>query len=194
MKLAYALAASLLTTLAVYGQDFHVGAPVSDFQLVDLQGASHSFASLKGDTTVVVFIATRCPVSNAYNQRMEALYKDYTPKAVKFLFVNANVNEPTQEVKEHARQAGFTFPVYRDSGNVADLFNAQVTPETYVIDKQGTMRYHGAIDDSQNEARIRKQGLRAALDETLARKTVTVAETKAFGCSVKRARPRRATD
>jgi len=194
MKFAFALAASLLTTLAIQGQEFHLGAPVSDFQLVDLQGASHSFASLKGDTTVVAFIAVRCPVSNAYNQRMEALFKDYSSKGVKFLFVNANVNEPTQEVKEHAQQVGFTFPVYRDRGNVADLFNAQVTPETYVIDKQGVLRYHGAIDDSQNEARIRKHGLRAALDEVLAGKPVTVAETKAFGCSVKRARPHRATE
>jgi thiol-disulfide isomerase/thioredoxin len=177
MKLALALAAL-----------FHIGAPVSDFQLVDLQGASHSFASLKGDTMVVVFIATRCPVSNAYNQRMEALYKDYSARGVTFLFVNANVNEPTEEVKGHAQQVGFTFPVYRDSGNVAELFNAQVTPETYVIDKQGIVRYHGAIDDAQNEARIKKHSLRDALDEVLAGKPVTVAETKAFGCSVKRAR------
>jgi thiol-disulfide isomerase/thioredoxin len=187
MKHALALAASLLTTLAI-------GAPVSDFQVLDLQGASHSFNSLKGDTSVVIFIATRCPVSNAYNQRMEAHYKDYSSKGVKFLFVNANVNEPNEEVKQHGQQVGFTFPVYRDSGNVADLFNAQVTPETYVIDNHGTVVYHGAIDDSQNEARIRKQGLRAALDEVLAGKPVTLAETKAFGCSVKRAHPHRATE
>ena len=182
MKLAVALAVSL-----------YLGAPVSDFQLVDLQGASHPFTALKGDTTVLVFLAIRCPVSNAYNRRMEALYQDYSSKGVKFLFVNANVNEPSQEVKEHAQQAGFTFPVYRDSGNIAELFNAQVTPETYVIDKQGIIRYHGAIDDSQNEARIRKHSLRAALDEVLNGKPVTVAETKAFGCSVKRAH-HRATD
>ncbi len=194
MKLAFALAALLPATFTMQGQEFHLGSPVSDFQLVDLQGASHSFTSLKGDTTVILFIAVRCPVSNAYNQRMEALYKDYSQKGVKFLFVNANVNEPTQEVKEHAQQVGFTFPVYQDSGNVADLFNAQVTPETFVIDKQGVIRYHGAIDDAQNAARIRKQGLRSALDEVLAGKPVSVAETKAFGCSVKRARHRRPTD
>jgi thiol-disulfide isomerase/thioredoxin len=188
MKLAWLLAASLLGAAAF------AASPVPDFQLFDLQGASHSFTSLKGDTTVVVFIAVRCPVSNAYNRRMEALNKDYSSKGVKFLFVNANVNEPSEEVKEHARQVGFTFPVYRDSGNVAEIFNAQVTPETYVIDKQGMIQYHGAIDDSQNEARIRKQGLRAALDELLAGKPVTVSETKAFGCSVKRARPHRATE
>ena len=176
MHLAFALAAILL------------GGTVPEFQVLDLQGNSHSFASLKGDTTVLVFIAVRCPVSNAYNLRMESLYKDYSARGVKFIFVNANANESNDEVNEHARQVGFSFPVYRDSGNVAELFNAQVTPETYIIDKTGLLRYHGAIDDAPNQARVRKQTLRAALDEVLAGRPVTVAETKVFGCTVKRAR------
>lgn len=187
MKLTFALAAVFLGALAIQGQEFHLGSPVSDFQVLDLQGVSHSFSSLKGDTTVVIFISTRCPVSNAYNQRMDSLYRNYSAKGVKFIFVNANFNEAAKEVAEHAKQAGFTFPVYKDSGNVAGLFNAQVTPETYVIDKQGIIRYHGAIDDAQNEARIRKQSLRAAIDAVLAGNPVAVAETKAFGCTVKRA-------
>jgi len=192
MKVALTLAAAFLATFDAQGQEFRVGASVSDFQVLDLQGASHAFSSLKSDTTVVVFLATRCPVSNAYNQRMESLYKEYSAKGARFLFVNANVNEPAKEVADHAKEVGFTFPVYKDSGNVAQLFNAQVTPETFIIDRQGIIRYHGAIDDAQNEARIKKHSLRAALDEMLAGKPVTVAETKAFGCTVKRAR--RSTD
>jgi thiol-disulfide isomerase/thioredoxin len=193
MRLTFAPAVLFFVTLVIYGQESHAGSPVSDFRVLDLQGGSHSFSSLKGDTTVVIFIATRCPVSNAYNQRMESLYQDYSTKDVRFVFVNANFNEPTKEVADHAKEAGFTFSVYRDSGNVAVLFNAQVTPEAYVIDKRGIILYHGAIDDAQNEARIKKHSLRSALDEVLAGKTVSVAETKAFGCTVKRA-PRRTTD
>jgi len=192
MKVALTLAIAFLASFAAQGQEFRVGSSVSDFQVLDLQGGSHAFSSLKGDTTVVVFLATRCPVSNAYNQRMESLYKEYSAKGARFLFVNANVNEPAKEVADHAKEVGFTFPVYKDSGNVAQLFNAQVTPETFIIDRQGIIRYHGAIDDAQNEARIKKHSLRAALDEMLAGKPVTVAETKAFGCTVKRAR--RSTD
>jgi thiol-disulfide isomerase/thioredoxin len=184
MKFWMALAACVL---GLQAQEVRLGSPVADFQVADLNGAPYPFAALKGETTVIVFLATRCPVSNAYNQRMEALYKDYSARGVKFIFVNANYNEPSSEVASHAKQAGFTFPIYRDPGNVADLFNAQVTPETYVIDKQGVLRYHGSIDDSQNEARVKKQSLRAALDEVIAGKPVTVAQTKAFGCSVKRA-------
>src|SRR5215469_3347766 len=108
MKLPLVCAALLMAAAGLDAQEFRVGAPVSDFRLLDLQGAAHSFSTLKGDTTMVVFLATRCPVSNAYNQRMEALYKDYSAKGVKFVFVNANFNEPANEVAEHAKQVGFT--------------------------------------------------------------------------------------
>ena len=70
----------------------------------------------------------------------------------------------------------------------ADLFGAQVTPETFVIDREGVIRYHGYVDDSLNEARVHNRGLRTALDAVLAGRPVSAAETKAFGCTIKRRR------
>lgn len=192
MKLAgfwIGAAVGLLTAAQGFGQEFRVGSKVTDFNLNDLKNSPVSYSSLKGNTTVVAFIATRCPVSNAYNERMENLYKEYSAKGVKFIFVNANRNEDAAEVKEHAKSSGFTFPVYKDQGSAAaERFGAQVTPETYVIDRSGIVRYHGSIDDSQNPARIHTQGLRAALDAVLAGREVKTAETKAFGCTIKRSR------
>ena len=148
-----------------------------------------AFSSLRGPVTVVTFIATQCPVSNAYNQRMNALYRDYAPKNVKFVFINANRSEPASEVRQHAKNAAFVFAVYKDANNaIADRFGAEVTPESYVIDGSGAIRYHGYIDDSMNEPRVRKQGLRLALDAVLANKPVEAVETKAFGCTIKRGR------
>ena len=185
-----ALLCSMLSFCAILcAQEFKVGGKVADFAVQDLNGQSHTFASLKGDVTVVTFVSVQCPVSNAYNDRMNALYKDYSAKGVKFIFVNANRTEAASEVAEHAKAVGFAFPVYKDAGNrVADSFDAQVTPENYVIDRTGTMRYHGSIDDSQNAARVRKQSLREALDAVLAGSAVEAPETKAFGCTIKRAR------
>ncbi|MDQ6663153.1 MAG: redoxin domain-containing protein [Acidobacteriota bacterium] len=160
-----------------------------DFTVQDPDGSPRSFSALKGETTVVVFLSARCPVSNAYTERMQEVYRDYSPKGVKFIFVNANQNEPATEVLEHAKRVGFPFPVYRDVGNAAaDRFAAQMTPEAYLIDRSGAVRYHGAMDDSQNPARVHKQGLRLALDAVLAGKSVTDPETKAFGCTIKRVR------
>jgi len=180
--------ASLCAALAT-AQEFKLGSKVNDFNVQDLDGKPVSFSSLRGPITVVTFIATQCPVSNAYNQRMNAIYQDYTAKGVKFIFVNANRTEPPSEVREHAKRVGFAFPVFKDPDNVlADRFNAQVTPESYGIDREGIIRYHGSIDDSQNESHIRTQRLRLALDAMLSGKPVEMAETKAFGCSIKRVR------
>jgi peroxiredoxin len=184
------LAISLLFSTGILSaQEFKLGSKVADFNVQDLDGKSVSFATLRGPITVVTFVSVQCPVSNGYNQRMIALYKDYAPKNVKFIFVNANRTESAADVRDHAKNVGFVFPVYKDAGNVlADRFDAQVTPESYVIDSTGIIRYHGSIDDSQNEARIRTRGLRLALDALLAGKPVEITETKAFGCTIKRGR------
>jgi thiol-disulfide isomerase/thioredoxin len=170
-------------------QEFKLGSQVTGFNVQDLDGKPVAFATLRGPITVVTFIATQCPVSNSYNQRMNAIYQDYSSQGVKFIFVNANRTEPASEVREHGKRVGFAFPVYKDADNVlADRFDAQVTPESYVIDSAGIIRYHGSIDDSQNESHIRTQRLRLALDAVLAGKPVDQAETKAFGCGIKRVR------
>jgi peroxiredoxin len=180
---------AVFAAVALFGQEFRLGSTVADFNVSDLKGNPVRFADLKGDLTVVMFIATQCPVSNAYNERMKALYSEYSTKGVKFVAINANHSEPAAEVAEHATKHSFPFAVYKDPNNsVADRFGAQVTPETFVIDKAGVILYHGSIDDSQNPANIKMQGLRLALDSVMAGQTVAKAETKAFGCTIKRAK------
>lgn len=181
-------------TLGIFGivtllaaQEFKVGSRVTDFTLKQLDGVPVQFDAIKGNVTVIMFVSVQCPVSNSYNERMNALYRDYTPKRVKFIAINANHTEPAPAVLEHARAHNFAFTVYKDENNViADEFGATVTPETYVIDSSGTIRYHGSIDDSMNVSRVTMQRLRAALDAVLAGKEPPQTETKAFGCSIKR--------
>ncbi|MDT7689835.1 MAG: hypothetical protein QOJ70_953 [Acidobacteriota bacterium] len=165
-----------------------LGSVVSDFALPDADGHAHSLASLKGKAaTVLIFVATRCPVSNAYNERMRKLADDYRARGVNVVGINANSTETAAEVKEHAANKGFTFPVLKDSGNViADRFDAQVTPEAYVIDASGKLVYHGRIDNSRSGDSVTSNDLRDALDAVLAGKPVEHPEAKAFGCSIKR--------
>jgi hypothetical protein len=134
-----------------------------------------------------MFIATQCPVSNAYNERMAALSREYGAKGVAFVGINSNRQESVEEIAGHAAQHGFAFPVLKDVGNVqADHFGAQVTPEIYVYDPGWVLRYHGRIDDDRSGANVKSQDLRQALDAVLGGQPVPVAETKAFGCTIKR--------
>ena len=186
-RFLFGVALMAACTITLPAQEFKVGGKVGDFDVQDLKGAAVPFAKLKGATTVVMFISTKCPISNDYNERMTAVFNDYASKGIHFVFVNSNVNENAEEVSMHSKQAGFPFPVYKDAGNVvADRFGATVTPEAYVIDKTGTMVYHGSIDDQRNANNVTEKRLRGALDAVMAGKAVAQAETKAFGCTIKR--------
>jgi len=148
---------------------------------VDLKSAAGQKA------TVLMFIATTCPISNAYNERMAALAKDYSGKGVAFVGINSNKQEPAEDVAAHAKEHGFSFPVLKDLDNVkADEFGARVTPEVFVYDTGWKLRYHGRIDDKKEVSEVSSKDLSVALDAVLAGKEVAVAETKAFGCSIKR--------
>jgi peroxiredoxin len=166
-----------------------IGAVVPDFKLPDADGNEHTLASLKGKAgTVLIFIATKCPVSNAYNERMQKLSQDFRAKGVNVVGINSNSNEPVAEVKSHATEKGLTFTILKDAGNqIADRFNAQYTPEAYLLDAAGKLVYHGRIDNSKNADGVTTNDLRDAVEAVLAGRTVERPEVKGFGCSIKRA-------
>jgi peroxiredoxin len=165
-----------------------IGAAAPDFTLPDADGKEHSLASLKGKSgTLILFIATQCPVSNAYNARMQKLADDYRARGVNVVGINSNSTEPAAEVKQHAADNGLNFTILKDPGNqIADRYDAQVTPEAYLLDASGKLVYHGRIDNSRTGYLITANDLRDALEATLAGKPVEKAEVKAFGCSIKR--------
>jgi len=161
---------------------------VDNFTLSDYNQKQHSLTDYKDSKAIVLmFISTRCPVSNAYNDRMEKLYQEYSKKGVTLLGINANSMEDIKEIKKHAGEKNLGFTILKDVNNViADKLNASVTPEIFVLNSEGEIRYHGRIDDSKNEDNVKSPDLKNALDELLAGKPVTTAKTKVFGCSIKR--------
>ena len=165
-----------------------IGTVIDDFKLPDVDGKEHSLNSLKGTKgTVVIFIATKCPVSNAYNDRMEKLAADYKAKGINVVGINSNNTEPSAEVKSHAAEKHLTFTILKDDGNkIADRLGANHTPETYVIDAGGKLVYHGRIDNSQKIEAITSNDLREALDALLGGKPIQKSTSVAFRCSIKR--------
>lgn len=168
-----------------------IGAPAPDFTLPAADGGGTVALKellAKNKAVAVIFVATKCPVSNAYNGRMAELGKEYAAKGVAVVGINSNKTEPASEVAAHAKEHGFTFPVVKDEGNkVADAYGATHTPEVYVVSPKGDLLYHGRIDESQDDPKnVRSPDLRNALEAILAGKPVPAPETKAFGCSIKR--------
>jgi peroxiredoxin len=108
-----------------------IGTTVEDFTLPDADGKEQSLNSLKGKNgSVLIFVGTKCPVSNAYNERMEKLAQDFKARGVNVIGINANVAESAADVKAHAAQNNLNFAVLKDPGNkIADRLGASVTPE-----------------------------------------------------------------
>lgn len=164
------------------------GDKAPEFAAADIAGEQHSLNEYLGKGPVVLtFIATACPISNDYNERMVHLHETYGDRGVAFVGINSNREEEPDEIREHAAKNGFRFTILKDVGNtIADAYGAMVTPEVFVVDPAGTIRYHGRIDDSRDPDDITSRDLEAALDALLAGKDVQRMETKAFGCSIKR--------
>jgi peroxiredoxin len=185
--LTAALASAAGTALAAGPQ---IGAAAPDFTLTTIDGKSFSLdkEAKTHKAVVVIFIATKCPYSNAYNDRMRDMAAAYGKQGVLFVGINSNKTEPAAEVTAHAKKHGHTFPIAKDPDNkVADLYGAGRTPEVYVVDPSGKLVYHGRIDENYEEpTKVASPDLKNALDALLANKPIAQAETKAFGCTIKR--------
>jgi peroxiredoxin len=134
-----------------------------------------SFTKAKGvKGAAVVFLSCKCPYVAQARGPLADLHKQYGDK-IAFVGLNANQNEKADDIKADAALS-FPFPMLRDDGSkVADLYGAERTPEVFVVDGGGVIRYHGGVAD-----------LGPALAQVIAGGAVAKPESKAFGCTIKR--------
>jgi len=143
----------------------------------------------KDDVVVLVFLANHCPVVTAYEDRIIDFANDYKGKGVKVVAVCVDVMNEQDKlpgIKERVKDKGYNFVYgYDDSQAIGRAYGATNTPQFVVIDKDKTIRYTGAMDDSQQEARVKKTYLRDAVDAVLRGDSPEVKETKAVGCGIR---------
>lgn len=191
------LTLSLLVALAAAAQA-QVGSPAPDFTLADCSGKAVSLSSLKGKTVVLEWTNHGCPfvVKHYGSGNMQKLQKEAVDKGVVWLSIcsSAPGKQGHMSPADAAKTCGekgsnATAYLLDEDGKVGRLYGAKRTPEMYVINPEGILVYHGAIDDkkSPDPADIAgaKNHVSAALAEVLAGKPVTTPTTEAYGCSVK---------
>jgi thiol-disulfide isomerase/thioredoxin len=164
-----------------------LGNRIAGAQLEDASGKVHSLDQYAGKIVVLAFWSFKCPVALGYAPRLAALSEKYGNRVV-VLGVNSNVNESPLEIQRNAANLRLPFPVLvdRDSG-LAEKVGATHAPSIFVLDAGGVLRYRGALD---NNKRPGEQGRTAyaeeAVDALLAGRAPAVAESKEFGCTLKR--------
>jgi peroxiredoxin len=166
---------------------------IEPFSLPDTSGTMRHWKDLRGKKgTIVVFLGTECPINNAYAARLAELHAKYDSDAVRFVAINSNRHDTPARVAGHAKEYGLKFPVLKDAANViADRFGATRTPETFLLGADGTILYHGRIDDQIGVGFKRpaptRRDLVEALEEVIAGKPVSHPSTPATGCLIARA-------
>src|ERR1700719_176048 len=175
-----------------------VGSAAPDFSLSDSNGQTHSLSQYKGKYVVLEWFNPECPfVKKHYGSaNMQKLQQEYTGKGVVWLTIDSNAPgtegnlTPDQAQKVMASWKTHQTALLLDSeSKVARSYGAKNTPDMIVINPEGKIVYEGAIDSkaSPNPADIPASTnyVKAALDESLAGKTVSKPTTKPYGCSVK---------
>jgi hypothetical protein len=116
---------------------------------------------------------------------MQNLAYEYLSHDVVWLAVNST-HYMTQEDNKRWRQLNQIFYRILDDhqGLIGQIFQAEMTPQIFIIDPKGTLMYKGAIDNApQGVATLNY--VQAALEELIAGKSVTYPETEPYGCAVK---------
>ncbi len=169
-----------------------VGNKVKNFQLQDFQGKPYELADFADKPAVVIaYLGTECPLAKLYAPRLVELAARFAESGVAFVAINANQQDSLSELAAYYKTHGFSFPLLKDVGNVvADQMGAIRTPEVFLLDQDRVIRYWGRIDDKYVVGRQRdaatRHDLAVAIEELLAGKPVSVAQTEAPGCFIGR--------
>jgi hypothetical protein len=172
-------------------------APLADVEMQSVDGSDVTLDSAKGAKgLLVVFTCNHCPWAQAWESRIVEIGNHAAKRGLGVVAVNPNdpeafPDDAFEPMQARARSAGMAFPYVVDAtSDLARAFGATKTPEAFLFDAKGRLVYHGTVDDNAREpGQVKKRWLRDAVDAVVAGKRVPLAETKAFGCSIKLRKP-----
>jgi peroxiredoxin len=167
-----------------------IGAPAPDFSLPDTAGETWSPAA-GAAATVIVFTCNHCPYALAWHERLADAARDYADRGVRFLAINANDAEryprdSPEAMRSRVEAEDWPMSYLHDATQeVARAYDAKTTPDVFVLDGNGVLRYRGAPDSDYGDPAQRAGWLRDALDAVLAGEAPPRPETAPVGCSIK---------
>lgn len=172
-----------------------LGTVAPDFNLPDTVSENElSLGDIRGEkATVVMFICNHCPYVKHIDEELVNVANEYMPKGVSFVAISSNdvdnyPEDAPELMQKTAQQLGYPFPyLYDESQAVAKAYDAACTPDFFIFDKELKCAYRGQFDDSRpkNGKPVTGKDLRAALDNIIAGKPVTIDQIPSIGCNIK---------
>lgn len=134
-----------------------VGAPAPALELPQLGGGSVSLDALRGQVVVVNFWATWCPPCVEETPRLVGWHEQYADQGLAVLGVDTLYQDSRDEVEKFATEYKVSYPVLLDEeGDMSKRWEARQLPRSYVIDRDGVVRYVriGELTDADFEAQV----------------------------------------
>jgi hypothetical protein len=158
--------------------------------LPDTTGTTHEPGGTAA--TVIVFTCNHCPYALAWHERIVAVARDYSPRGVRVLAINSNDAEryprdslDSMRARVQVGEFGGIPYLHDESQDVAHAYDAKTTPDVFVLDAAGLLRYRGAPDADYEDPSQNAAFLRGALDAVLEGREPDPAHTTPVGCSIK---------
>jgi peroxiredoxin len=183
-----------LEGMSVESQMLPLGTEAPDFALPDVvTGDTVKLADVADAVLLVMFICRHCPYVRHVRAGIAQLGRDHVDTGLAIVAISANDPEAYPEdapasLAEEAREAGYTFPyLFDETQEVAKAYHAACTPDFFLFDGDRRLVYRGQFDDSRpgNGRPVTGADLRAAIDATLAGRSVTEDQVPSVGCSIK---------
>lgn len=176
-----------------------IGAAAPDFvNAKTAAGKTISLADFKGKTVILEWTNHECPFVKKHYETKNMQSAQAAAKAEGAVWISVISSAPGKQGHvapskalelTTSRGAAPDHVVLDESGAIGRAFAAKTTPDMFVIDGAGTLRYAGAIDDQPTANHASVQGatnyVLAALGDLRAGKTVATVQTKPYGCAVK---------
>ena len=169
-------------------------APLTTFEMVDVDGSKVSLASEKGENgLLVIFSCNTCPFVIGWEDRYPILAEITTAHKVGYLLVNSNYKKRSNDdsaaaMADKAKKDKYTWPYVIDKeSQLANAFGAKTTPHVFLFNNKMELVYKGAIDDNYKEADMVKEFyLKSAIESMVKGEKIEPNSTRATGCSIKR--------
>ena len=168
--------------------------PMQDEKIFDISEQSMTLnENLKSNGILVVFTSNSCPFVVMWEDRYKLLEKKCMNSGLGMVYINSNQakrdgDDSVDKMRNHSKKMGYTIPYLIDENSkFANAFGAKTTPHIFLFNSEKKLAYKGAIDDNYKSINnVTKNYLLDALEEVSNQKSVSINNTKAVGCSIKR--------
>ncbi len=145
-----------------------------------------------GEYKLVIFSCNHCPYAQAWEDRIIKIQEKYKSNGLSVIMISSNdalkyPEDSFQKMKERHKEKKFNFHyLFDESQEVAKMYGAERTPEVFLFNEIGLLKYQGTIDDNyENEAEVKIKYVEDAIESLISGNDPKVTQTDAVGCTIK---------